>query len=1120
MLSLLLAVLAWLISSLAGAATAGETVSLRSLDRLLQQFGGDKTLDEKLRSQATTRLGEAKNWLQEAARLRQEKQALEQTIKEGSKGVERFHKKLARLKKERPVTAASLTRLSDRTLETRLSQAQLDFQEAKHALDEAEKSLSDFITAAKSGGERIAETRRKLEETDKALASLSTSGIDPRLMPVEQAWLQARRQRLKALLDYLTVRQTNLGLLTDVAQARRDLLAARLEQVQEKIDAYRQALQQRREEAAKKETQQARTATLEAPPELRRLQQEITRLLEEKQRLVAEEARVSNRLDAVRALLDELRADRDRITHLVAMGGRGETLSSILQKRLAALPSLSDLRQESLRLQKRLNDAILRQLELDEELRANEDLDAALARLLAALDGAREATPRERLRTKAREHLEQRRETVADLLKDNTRLISQISELVADLGQLQTLVAEFRSYLSEQLLWMPSTRALPLTNPAILFQGVQWHLHPRNLGILAGDLARAARDRPDIATLLLAAILALFALRGRLRRHLDSLGERTRSIRTDSWTASLLALIESAAIALPLPMVLAGTAILLRHGEAPAPTARFLCDGLLAAAQVLFALDFLRVLCRDQGLLQRHLRWLEAFRQLLRHELVWFLPLATLLAYLTATGGTGEGRPPEALALGRVAFIGLMAATLLFVWRLGRLGSPVTRALAAHKPASPWLRYHALWFPFVLLIPAALIVASLVGYYYSALYLAARVHLTLWSLIALYLARDLLLRALSLTQRRMRFEEAMRRREERRQAQAGGQEGDNLVVEEPEYDIHQLSAQVRQLVQTGYLIGILIVIWLIWSDVVPALRFLDTITLPITSSKLVDGVEREVPLTLGDLLSGLLLAGFTLLAGRNLPAVLELTLLQRLPLSRGAAYAIKAITQYTVALLGIVLIFSTLGLQWSSIQWLVAALGVGLGFGLQEIVANFVSGLILLFEQPIRVGDVVTVEGITGTVSRIRIRATTIVNWDRQELVIPNKAFITGQLINWTLSDTVNRVVITIGVAYGSDVERAMALLEEAAREHPMVLDEPAPRVTFEEFGDNALTLRLRAYLDDLDYRLTLITDLHRSINRKFEAAGIEIAFPQRDLHLDTRQPLEIVLRKEAGEQV
>ena len=221
-----------------------------------------------------------------------------------------------------------------------------------------------------------------------------------------------------------------------------------------------------------------------------------------------------------------------------------------------------------------------------------------------------------------------------------------------------------------------------------------------------------------------------------------------------------------------------------------------------------------------------------------------------------------------------------------------------------------------------------------------------------------------------------------------------------------------------------------------------------------------------------------------------------------------------------MALLGIVLIFSTLGLQWSSIQWLVAALGVGLGFGLQEIVANFVSGLILLFEQPIRVGDVVTVEGITGTVSRIRIRATTIVNWDRQELVIPNKAFITGQLINWTLSDTVNRVVITIGIAYGSDVERAMALLEEAAREHPMVLDEPPPRVTFEEFGDNALTLRLRAYLDDLDYRLTLITDLHRSINRKFEAAGIEIAFPQRDLHLDTRQPLEIVLRKEAGEHV
>ena len=195
-----------------------------------------------------------------------------------------------------------------------------------------------------------------------------------------------------------------------------------------------------------------------------------------------------------------------------------------------------------------------------------------------------------------------------------------------------------------------------------------------------------------------------------------------------------------------------------------------------------------------------------------------------------------------------------------------------------------------------------------------------------------------------------------------------------------------------------------------------------------------------------------------------------------------------------------------------------AALSVGLGFGLQEIVANFISGIILLFEQPIRVGDVVTVEDTTGTVSRIRIRATTIVNWERQELVIPNKSFITGRLINWTLSDTINRLTITVGVDYDSDTEKAMALIREAAAAHPKVLTDPAPRITFEGFGDNALTLVLRAYLNDIDARLATITELHQAILLKFRAAGIPIAFPQRDVHLDSVRPIEVVLRRDAGQ--
>jgi potassium-dependent mechanosensitive channel len=189
---------------------------------------------------------------------------------------------------------------------------------------------------------------------------------------------------------------------------------------------------------------------------------------------------------------------------------------------------------------------------------------------------------------------------------------------------------------------------------------------------------------------------------------------------------------------------------------------------------------------------------------------------------------------------------------------------------------------------------------------------------------------------------------------------------------------------------------------------------------------------------------------------------------------------------------------ATLGLSWGGVQWLVAGLSVGLGFGLQEIVANFICGIILLFEQPIRVGDVVTIDGVTGIVSRIRMRATTVTTWERQEYIVPNKDLITGRVTNWTLTDTTNRVEVRVGVAYDTDSRAACGIIREICQANPDVLADPAPLITFEEFGDSALTMRL--YLGSLDRRLDVINDIHTAIHERFRAAGIEIAFPQIDV--------------------
>jgi potassium efflux system protein len=342
-------------------------------------------------------------------------------------------------------------------------------------------------------------------------------------------------------------------------------------------------------------------------------------------------------------------------------------------------------------------------------------------------------------------------------------------------------------------------------------------------------------------------------------------------------------------------------------------------------------------------------------------------------------------------------------------------------------------------------------------------------------------------------------------------ARLGGEEVGPHEVEEPEVDVVALSDTSRKLITTVILLSGLAGLWLIWSDVLPALRILDNVTL-WHHKVMVDGEEQVLPVTLASLGLALIYAGITVILARQLPAVLEIILLHYAEMSAGSRYTVTTVTNYAIVSIGIVLVFKTLGTDWSQLQWLVAALGVGIGFGLQEIVANFISGIIVLFERPIRIGDVITVGDTDGVVTRIRSRATTIRNWDGKELLVPNKEFITERLLNWSLSDQTTRVILSIGIAYGSDVRRAMQLLEEAARENENVLDDPPPSVIFEAFGDNSLAMALRCFVDSADLRLPTISALNVAIDDKLEAAGVVVAFPQRDLHLDTIRPLQVEL--------
>ena len=264
-------------------------------------------------------------------------------------------------------------------------------------------------------------------------------------------------------------------------------------------------------------------------------------------------------------------------------------------------------------------------------------------------------------------------------------------------------------------------------------------------------------------------------------------------------------------------------------------------------------------------------------------------------------------------------------------------------------------------------------------------------------------------RRLALARARVKREAMLLARVTKHAAEATGAsvpESPNIPAQ---VDPEKLSAQFRGLLYLFAILGTGIGLWLIWDDLLPAFTMLNKVTLWQYAS-VIDGQEVLQPITMGSLVLATAAIILTLIVVRNLPGVLEIGVLQWFSIETGNRYAIIAISRYLIATLGIIVAFNTMGIGWGKAQWLVAALSVGLGFGLQEIFANFVSGLILLFERPIRIGDTVTVGNLSGTVSRIRIRATTITDWDRKEMIIPNKMFITGQLTNWTLSDPITRL--------------------------------------------------------------------------------------------------------------
>jgi small-conductance mechanosensitive channel len=239
--------------------------------------------------------------------------------------------------------------------------------------------------------------------------------------------------------------------------------------------------------------------------------------------------------------------------------------------------------------------------------------------------------------------------------------------------------------------------------------------------------------------------------------------------------------------------------------------------------------------------------------------------------------------------------------------------------------------------------------------------------------------------------------------------------------------------------------------------------------------------------------------------------------LLRREMQRGVRHSVARLAHYIIVFAGFLLALGILGFDFTKLTIVLSAFGVGIGFGLQGVVNNFVSGLILLFEGPVRVGDIIEIQGNWAEIKRIGLRATTIKTYDEADVILPNSDLIANQVTNWTLSNRRVRLIIPVGVAYGSDIPLAMETLIACTSVSSKVAKWPAPQVLFLSFGESSLELELRLWISDADYRLTVRSELHQEIDRRFREANIEIAFPQQDLHLRSVDDAVVLRSSEAA---
>ncbi|URJ23997.1 miniconductance mechanosensitive channel MscM [Blochmannia endosymbiont of Camponotus sp.] len=696
------------------------------------------------------------------------------------------------------------------------------------------------------------------------------------------------------------------------------------------------------------------------------------------------------------------------------------------------------------------------------------------------------------------------RNLITALLNSFDAQILELTKLKAAHRQLKEALQDVQKATHRHLFWIADFHPITISYPLNVYQDLYklLTLDEFNYQIIS-SLNKIFTTRKTLI-LIISFIIISAGLYCAIHHHyqifLEQSSKKIGKVNQDTFLLTFYNIWYSMLIALPIPILWAVVGYSLNH-DWLYPISVAINDGIKVTTFILWASIVGAYFSSSKGLFIAHFGWSKKrVQQVFSHHYTWAVgTIVFLIMMLTIFNNYNDREFSD--TLGRLCFI-LLCIYLTFITNnLKHSGLPLY--LNKHDSSDNIIN-HGLW-NIIICAPIIAAISCMLGYLFIAQELLARLETSLFIWIISLIVYHIIRRWTSIQRRRIAFERAKQKRTLQLTLRMHNESNStqllqtNKLVSNDEktskiLDLDTISTQSLQLIRSIITIIALLLMTLLWSELHSSFSFLENITLwDVTST--IKGVDNIQPITLNSFLIAVLVIVITTKTVKNLPAFLELTVLQHLDLTPGTGYAITTLIKYILMFFGGIIGCSLIGIEWTKIQWLIAALGVGLGFGLQEIFANLISGLMILFEKPIRIGDTVTINKLTGNITRINTRATIITDWNHKEIIIPNKEFITKQFINWSLSDTLTRVVLRVPAPLETDMKKIVKVLLQIAKNSSFSLHTPPPEVYLVDLQQGLPIFEIRIHISDIKLRMPLCHQMHMLIIEYYQNNGIKLPY-------------------------